>query len=391
MASTTPAPAESLVSARAVHKHYGAVRAVDGVDLEVRPGELFGLIGHNGAGKTTLLRVLNGLIKPDQGRVAMRGRIGALIALGAGFNPILTGRENVYVNAAVLGMHKSLVDQRFDEIVAFAEIADFIDAPVRTYSSGMRVRLGFAVAAVLLEPDILFLDEVLAVGDISFIVKCLNTVRRMTNNAAVVFVSHNMQYVSSFCTRVMVMDHGKVRLDTEQVAEAVDEYHSLLAEQKTVAAGAGGAEVLGLDLLLEGMPTQGREPVFSHGNAATALLRVRIDATEEEAELTLNVQDESMSSVVSCPVQADESTRLRLPRGEHLLRIPLWPFDLNRGRYSFVVVVHGATSRTTWARLQGVRPFRVATAGTHWGKLVRPVVALPVDAKARQSLVLPVT
>ena len=177
--------------------------AVKDINFELKRGECLGLIGRNGAGKTTLLRMLNGLIKPDQGRIEMRGTIGALIALGAGFNPILSGRENIYVNASVLGISQQYVDSKLDEIVDYAEIHEFIDSPVQTYSSGMNVRLGFAVAAILLEPDILFLDEVLAVGDISFIIKCLNTVRQITSKSAVVFVSHNMQYISSFCTRVL--------------------------------------------------------------------------------------------------------------------------------------------------------------------------------------------
>ena len=147
--------------------------AVKDVNFELKRGECLGLIGHNGAGKTTLLRMLNGLIKPDQGRIEMHGKVGALIALGAGFNPVLTGRENIYVNAAVLGMNKRYVDSKIDEIIDFAEIREFINSPVQTYSSGMNVRLGFAVAAILIEPDILFLDEVLAVGDIGFAIKCL--------------------------------------------------------------------------------------------------------------------------------------------------------------------------------------------------------------------------
>jgi len=134
------------------------------ISFELRRGECLGLIGRNGAGKTTLLRMLNGLIKPDNGRIEMRGRVGALIALGAGFNPILSGRENIYVNASVLGLNRHEIDMKMDEIIEFAEIGEFIDMPVQNYSSGMAVRLGFAVATAL-EPDILILDEVLAVGD----------------------------------------------------------------------------------------------------------------------------------------------------------------------------------------------------------------------------------
>src|SRR5436309_15013626 len=136
--------------------------ALNDISFEVRRGECLGLIGHNGAGKTTLLKMLSGLIKPDGGRIEMRGKVGALIALGAGFNPILTGRENIYVNATILGLKKREIDEKLEEIIDFADIGDFIDTPVQSYSSGMQVRLGFAIATAI-EPEVLLLDEVLAV------------------------------------------------------------------------------------------------------------------------------------------------------------------------------------------------------------------------------------
>jgi lipopolysaccharide transport system ATP-binding protein len=161
--------------------------AVSDVSLELKRGECLGLIGRNGAGKTTLLKMLNGLIKPDVGRIEMRGRVGALIALGAGFNPVLTGRENIYVNGAVLGLTKREIDGKIDDIIDFAEIREFIDSPVQSYSSGMQVRLGFSIATAL-KPDILLLDEVLAVGDAAFRVKCFNRIYDLLETAAVIFV-----------------------------------------------------------------------------------------------------------------------------------------------------------------------------------------------------------
>jgi lipopolysaccharide transport system ATP-binding protein len=181
--------------------------AVNDVSFELRRGECLGLIGRNGAGKTTLLKVLNGLVKPDGGCITMRGRVGALIALGAGFSPILTGRENIYINASVLGLTKKEIGSRIDEIIDFAEIGDFIDAPVQGYSSGMQVRLGFAVATTL-NPDVLLLDEVLAVGDAAFRAKCYNRIANLQRNAAVIFVSHAMEQVSRICNRVIILSHG---------------------------------------------------------------------------------------------------------------------------------------------------------------------------------------
>lgn len=179
------------------------------VSFELKRGECLGLIGRNGAGKTTLLRILNGLIKLDKGRVEMRGRIGALIALGAGFNPILTGRENIYVNASVLGLSKREIDKKMDEIIDFAEIGDFLDSPVQSYSSGMQVRLGFAVATAL-EPDILLLDEVLAVGDLNFQAKCFQRLGELVNKSAVILVSHYPHHIKKMCDGVLLLERGEV-------------------------------------------------------------------------------------------------------------------------------------------------------------------------------------
>jgi lipopolysaccharide transport system ATP-binding protein len=188
----------------------GEFWAVNGVSFELRRGECLGLIGHNGAGKTTLLKMLNGLIKPDAGSITMRGRIGALIALGAGFNPILTGRENIYVNGSVLGLTKEEIDGKLDDIIDFAGLRDFIDTPVQSYSSGMQVRLGFSVATAL-EPDVLILDEVLAVGDRSFRSKCMARVSQLLERCAVIFVSHSAADIQQICDMTVWLVKGEMR------------------------------------------------------------------------------------------------------------------------------------------------------------------------------------
>ncbi len=202
--------------------------AVQGVEFELKRGECLGLIGRNGAGKTTLLKMLNGLIKPDAGQITMRGRVGALIALGAGFNPILTGRENIYVNASVLGMSKREIEAIFGQIVEFADIGDFLDTPVQNYSSGMAVRLGFAIAAML-DPDVLLVDEVLAVGDYQFALKCYKRIGELLKQGtSVILVSHQMQTVANFCTRAALMERGRMTL-YDDVDEAIMQYKSLAA------------------------------------------------------------------------------------------------------------------------------------------------------------------
>ncbi len=206
--------------------------AVKDINFELRRGECLGLIGHNGAGKSTLLKILNGLINPDAGQVTIRGRVGALIELGAGFNPILSGRENIYNNGAVLGFTKKEIDAKIEDIIDFSEIREFIDMPVQNYSSGMKVRLGFAVAAQM-DPDVLIIDEVLAVGDLGFVLKCFKTIDAILPNTAIVFVSHNMPMVSRICNQIVLMEHGKSKFQGKDVSKAIDLYYSRFSENET--------------------------------------------------------------------------------------------------------------------------------------------------------------
>ena len=183
--------------------------ALQQVSFELQQGECLGVIGANGAGKSSLLKILNGIIRPDMGRVRVRGRVGALIEVGAGFHPMLTGRENIYVNGQIMGMRKKEIDKKFHDIVEFAEIGEFLDTPVKFYSSGMYVRLGFAVA-IHTEPDILLIDEVLAVGDARFRLKCLSAIRRLTEEGiCMLFVSHNMSQVAEICQEVLWLQKGR--------------------------------------------------------------------------------------------------------------------------------------------------------------------------------------
>ncbi|MFV9550609.1 polysaccharide ABC transporter ATP-binding protein [Algibacter sp. PT7-4] len=198
--------------------------AVKDISFELKRGECLGLIGHNGAGKSTLLKMLNGLINPDAGKITIKGRVGALIELGAGFNPILSGRENIYNNGAVLGFSRKEIESKVEEIIDFSEIREFIDMPVQNYSSGMKVRLGFAVAAQM-EPDVLIIDEVLAVGDVGFRIKCLNKISELLNTCAIILVSHSMPQIARICTKGLLLDTGKEKLLTNNVGELVENYY----------------------------------------------------------------------------------------------------------------------------------------------------------------------
>lgn len=197
--------------------------ALSEVSFDVRRGEVLGLIGRNGAGKSTLLKVLSRITDPTVGQVVLSGRVGSLLEVGTGFHPELTGRENIYLNGTILGMRRAEIAKRFDEIVEFAGVARFLDTPVKRYSSGMQVRLAFAVAAHL-EPEILLVDEVLAVGDAEFQEKCLGKMRDVTAaGRTVVFVSHNLAAVRTLCSRALLLEQGRLVFDGG-AGEAVDRY-----------------------------------------------------------------------------------------------------------------------------------------------------------------------
>lgn len=233
------------------------------INFELRRGETLGIVGANGAGKSTLLKILHGVIKPSRGYVDVNGSMQALIELGGAFSPMLSGRENIFVSAAVLGMKKADIASKVDEIIDFAELRDFIDAPVATYSTGMRVRLGFSVA-MFIEPDILVLDEVLSVGDIGFQTKSLERVANIRQKAGgVVFVSHNVNHLRRLCTKCLLLDHGKVIMigDPDDVVDqyvrrvSVDNLKGMPGSRAGVLA-TGGIELLDWGFEQDGKPVR---------------------------------------------------------------------------------------------------------------------------------------
>ena len=203
--------------------------ALQDVSLQVHSGEAVGIIGPNGAGKSTLLKVLSRILRPDRGQVRVHGRLSGLIEVGAGFHGDLTGRENIFINGAILGMTRQEVRRKFDAIVEFAGIGDFLDMPVKRYSSGMYVRLGFSVAAHM-DPDVLLVDEVLSVGDVSFKAKCMDAMRGfLRRGTSILYVSHNLSSVKRFCDRALLLDHGHVRC-VGSPDETIAEYSRLVDE-----------------------------------------------------------------------------------------------------------------------------------------------------------------
>jgi lipopolysaccharide transport system ATP-binding protein len=216
------------------HQALNKLWALRDISFDVHQGEILGIVGRNGAGKSTLLKILSRITAPTLGRVTVQGRLGSLLEVGTGFHPELTGRENVYLNGSIMGMRRAEINRRFDEIVAFAEIDQFLDTPVKRYSSGMYVRLAFAVAAHL-EPEVLLVDEVLAVGDMDFQKKCLGKMSAVGHDGrTVLFVSHNMQAVTDLCSRAVLLNRGEV----ETIGTANEVVRRYLSARQTSASSA---------------------------------------------------------------------------------------------------------------------------------------------------------
>jgi lipopolysaccharide transport system ATP-binding protein len=267
------------------------------VSFEIKRGEVVGIVGRNGAGKSTLLKILSRITEPTEGYAEFHGRVQSLLEVGTGFHPELTGRENIYLNAAILGMKRREIERKFDEIVAFSEIEKFLDTPVKRYSSGMYVRLAFAVAAHL-EPEILLLDEVLSVGDAAFQKKCLGKMGEVAKEGrTVLFVSHNMGAIRSLCDRAILLDQGNVRLDAEP-AEIIRAY--LSAYISSANSGAFKAEVF--------WPNEAEAP----GGDEVRLISIRLLSKDGRPNSTFEVDKPicvEISYRIKCPLRG---MRLRL-------------------------------------------------------------------------------
>ncbi len=267
----------------------GEIWALRGIDFKIEHGEVVGIIGRNGAGKSTLLKILSRITVPTTGRIEVFGRIGSLLEVGTGFHPELTGRENIYLNGAILGMSRKEIERKFDEILSFSGVEKFIDTPVKRYSSGMYVRLAFAVAAHL-EPEILLVDEVLAVGDVAFQRKCLGKMSDIAQRGrTVLFVSHNMAAIQSLCTRGIYLDEGRVILDdsiekvTSHYLSTLEQSVSIPISERTDRTGRGAIRLLDVRLT----SPQAEEKT----NTDTVGWEVRTIATGQPARFEFLVSD----------------------------------------------------------------------------------------------------
>jgi len=278
--------------------------AVKDVSFQVEQGEVVGIIGHNGAGKSTMLKLLSRVTPPTSGRIRRRGRLAALIELGAGFHPELSGRENIYLNGAILGLKRREIDALFDEIVSFAGLEQFIDTPIKRYSSGMYVRLAFAVAAHV-HADLLLVDEVLSVGDGAFQSKSLSRMRELRDNGAtIIFVSHHMAAVQSFCSRVLLMDHGRLVMsgDPRAVIKRYEEMQEAARREHFLRLNAA---------MVDGMPNGNGMHIPSGADVREAIWKVELFDGRGQRTNVLHRRGDDL--LVRCHYAVDEAQRVGVP------------------------------------------------------------------------------
>lgn len=319
--------------------------AVKDVSFELKRGECLGLVGHNGAGKTTLLKMLNGLVKPDAGKIEMRGRVGAIIALGAGFNPILTGRENIYVNGSVLGLSKQEIDRKIEEIIDFSEIEEYIDMPVQGYSSGMAVRLGFSIATTI-NTDVLILDEVLAVGDENFQAKCFKRIGELLAQSAVILVSHQAHHIKKNCDAAILLERGRCLV--QGAPDEVLKEYKLRGSKKS----SEPLSILGSGVEMANLSTVSTK-IASGENL---VLELKIQVCEEVAcdQAYLNIVD--AAGIVHAQCHLDCLQR-GFGEGSHRLEVSIGPLYLSAGQYSGNFVMYGGGGKETVAHLRNSLSF----------------------------------
>jgi ABC-2 type transport system ATP-binding protein len=351
--------------------------ALRDVSEDIEEGTTLGLIGPNGSGKTTLLKIMAGILRPTSGTVTTRGRIAALLALGAGFHPELTGRENVYLNAAILGLSKQETERVFDDIVSFAELEEFIDNQVKFYSSGMYVRLGFAVA-VHVDPAILLVDEVLAVGDIAFQLKCLERVEAFQREGrTIVFVSHSPEQVTRVCDRCLLLSKGEVAARGEP-HEVIRDFRRLMSRQG-VAYGwdEGTKEIEIVSSALFG-PDGAESGIFSPGDELTIQMDLRATRPVDDPVISFAIHDDQ--NQLAYGTNTDwRGTRIKRFEGKYRVQFVLKSLPFVQGRYYLTLGVHSRDSRVVYHLQEQRYSFDVLKGEEEPG-----TTYIPVEAKVER-------
>lgn len=383
---------------RLLHPNRGSTEftALDGISFDVVEGETFGVLGHNGSGKSTLLKLMAGIMSPTAGRVLVRGRLAALLELGAGFHPDLTGRENIFLNGSILGLDRDYVRAAFDDIVNFAELHEFIDVQVKHYSSGMRARLGFSVATHL-DPDVLLIDEVLAVGDETFRNKCMERVHKFRSmGRTMIIVSHNADTVRQLCSRAAVLDRGRL-VHLGPADDAIAAYRRALnARQERQPGGPpSGPPAVKSPVVIESArlidaieatrgsdssrhgATSSDESVIKPGTPVSAVVTIKVHDAAVPVRLRVTLRTPEGLILVNRATSGllGGGSSLDLPEGRHEASFHFGPLPLRDGQYLIDVTAETPDGGHQFTRRAGLARFSVEGGGQGLGLLAVPVTA----------------
>lgn len=345
------------------------VWALQDINFEVKHGEVLGIIGKNGAGKSTLLKILSKVTAPTRGSIKSRGRIASLLEVGTGFNPELTGKENIFLNGAILGMTKKEITSKLDEIIEFSGCERYIDTPVKRYSSGMTVRLAFAVAAFL-EPEILVVDEVLAVGDAEFQKKAIGKMQDISREGGrtVLFVSHNMAAVKSLCNRGIVLEHGKVKFDGA-IDEALDVYLttdystdcSVIFDENTTRNGSRNLEFVSLEI-------RNQKNVlcqeFSIGDDLNIRFKLKNNANETKSEIGIQIKSSDEMPIFHIMAR-DSNYELNHTEKEEVYSVNIMDLRLFPGAYTISITSNTATGHQIFDSIENALSFQIIDGGKY--------------------------
>ncbi len=334
--------------------------ALKNISFELKQGETLGIIGHNGAGKTTLLKLISGLLYPTTGNIQINGKLNALISLGIGFNPVLTGRENIFVCGTIMGYPVDLIKSKFDDIVSFSELEDFIDSPIKNYSSGMMARLGFSIA-VSIEPQILLVDEILAVGDLNFAIKCYRRINEFrSRGGSIILVSHSPYSIRANCNRVLWIEEGK-KQKIGETKEICDEYESFSAQKDDVSSSKTFLDKNYIkDLKLK------YNKVIESGSYFDLKILIESNKNIDNAMISISFFNLSGQNVIANNTK-EIDFKVSFSKGKNQFSLEYDSLILNRGSYYINVTISGDHINTQYAATVNINKLEISSKSDLYG------------------------
>ncbi len=360
-------------------KRFEEFRALDDVSFEVEEGTTFGLIGANGSGKSTMLKLMAGILRPTSGELVVKGRVGALLEVGAGFHPDLTGRQNVYLNGSILGFSTREINHKFDDIVSFAGLEQFIDNPVRNYSSGMYIRLGFAVA-VHMEPDILLIDEVIAVGDEAFQAKCMERIRGFQEEGkTILVVTHAVDGIRDLCSQAALLTKGELAAYGNP-SEVIRHYRNQVSR---TPSGERIDHLTAVDFGTVTLTDAAGEsrPFYDAGEPMTVWAELTTHTPVDDPVFSVNIYDGAGQHIFGTNTNV-RHLQTNLRRGPSRLRIDFGVMPMQEGTFTLAVGIHSRDGKTVYAATDGNITFQMRSRGDEPGRLLLPATFSIVDDAA---------